>query len=143
MLFAKRLALTPDTTRAFAEAVCQFEGSVAIGAQTAADPHALMFSLRGSGQGVFVGLAEDTYIVASEPYGLVEHADTYLRLDGEVTTKAGVGGQVLRLDPSKAGSTDGVERVAFDGSALPVGKDEWRHAEITTRDVDRGDFRSV
>ncbi len=60
-----------------------FEGSVAIGAQTADAPDRLLFSLRGSGQALYVGLAEDAFVVASEPYGLVEETSRYLRLDGE------------------------------------------------------------
>ena len=32
----------------------------------------LLLALRGSGQALYVGLCEDAYIVASEPYGVVE-----------------------------------------------------------------------
>ena len=40
--------------------------------QAASEPDRLFFSLRGSGQALYVGLAEDAYVVTSEPYGLVE-----------------------------------------------------------------------
>ena len=33
---------------------------------------AALLALRGSGQGVYIGLAEDRFVVASEPYGVVE-----------------------------------------------------------------------
>ena len=56
---------------------------MAIGAQMAAAPDQLLLSLRGSGQALYVGLAEDAFVVASEPYGLVEETATYLRMDGE------------------------------------------------------------
>ena len=36
-----------------------------------------MLALRGSGQGMYVGFAEDLFIVASEPYGMVEETARY------------------------------------------------------------------
>ena len=59
-------------TDAFRRTVASFEGSVAIGAATAVAPDRLQLALRGSGQALYVGLADDAYIVASEPYGLIE-----------------------------------------------------------------------
>ena len=65
-----REALTaPDLVEAFRRTVSTFEGSVAIGAASAAAPGEVLLALRGSGQGLYVGLAEDLTIVASEPYG--------------------------------------------------------------------------
>ena len=72
-----------------------FEGSVAIGVAAADEPGRLLLALNGSGQGVYIGLAEDRYIVASEPYGVVEETDRYVRLDGEH------GGQVVALDAGR------------------------------------------
>ena len=46
-------------------------------------PDRLLLALRGSGQALYVGLAEDAYVVASEPYGVVEETARYLRMDGE------------------------------------------------------------
>ena len=43
----------------------------------------LYLALNGSGQGVYIGLADDRFLVASEPYGVVEETDRYVRLDGE------------------------------------------------------------
>ena len=42
---------------------------MAIAASAAAAPGDLLLALRGSGQALYVGLAEDAFIVASEPYG--------------------------------------------------------------------------
>ena len=62
-------------------------------------PDRLFFSLRGSGQALYVGLAEDAYVVTSEPYGLVEETQRYLRLDGETPadprTRVATPGQVV------------------------------------------------
>ena len=60
-----------------------FEGSVAIAAGSPTRPSTVLLAQRGSGQGLYVGLAEDAFIVASEPYGLVEETREYVRLDGE------------------------------------------------------------
>jgi glucosamine--fructose-6-phosphate aminotransferase (isomerizing) len=122
--------------------VASFEGSVAIGAAATDQPDRLMFALRGSGQGLFVGLAEDLFIVASEPYGVVEETSTYFRLDGEGTSSASLTdskGQIVVLDGALAGELTGVTRIAYDGTALPIATTELVTAEVTTRDIDRGD----
>src|SRR5690606_11487767 len=49
-------------------------------------------------------------------------------------------GQILLLDGAKAGSLEGIERIAYDGTVLPVTEDGVATATITTRDIDRGDF---
>ncbi|MFI5047573.1 MAG: SIS domain-containing protein, partial [Acidimicrobiia bacterium] len=129
---------------AFRSSVRELEGSLAIGAQAGADPRRLFFSLRGSGQALYVGLAEDAYVVTSEPYGLVEETQRYLRLDGETPADparaSATRGQVVVIDVDHAGTMEGIGRTAFDGSALAVRVDELVHAEITTRDIDRGDY---
>lgn len=131
-----------DTVEAFRRSVASFEGSVAIGAAATDQPDRLMFALRGSGQGLFVGLAEDLFIVASEPYGVVEETSTYFRLDGEGTSTASLTdskGQIVVLDGALAGELVGVTRLAYDGTVLPIATTELVTAEVTTRDIDRGD----
>jgi glucosamine--fructose-6-phosphate aminotransferase (isomerizing) len=129
---------------AFRSTVRELEGSLAIGAQAASAPDRLFFSLRGSGQALYVGLAEDAYVVASEPYGLIEETPRYLRLDGETPADperaSATRGQVVSIDVERAGTVGGIERTAFDGAALPVRAEELVEAEITTRDIDRGDY---
>ena len=49
-------------------------------------------------------------------------------------------GQIVVLDAAHAGTIAGLERFSYDGTALPVVEAEFVHAEITTRDIDRGDF---
>ena len=82
-LVARRLEAGLPLADAFRTTVAELEGSLAIGAQAADAPGTLLLSLRGSGQALYVGLADDAFVVASEPYGLVEEAAQYLRLDGE------------------------------------------------------------
>ncbi len=132
-LVARQAAAGVAPLEAFRRTVNEFEGSVAIAAATSDDPGRLLLALRGSGQGLFVGCTEDGFIVASEPYGLVEETDRYLRLDGER------GGEVLEIDPSAGPGLSGLRRVGYDGTERPISDDELVTAEITTRDIDRGD----
>jgi len=129
-----------DTVESFRRSVASFEGSVAIGALASDDPERLMLALRGSGQGLYVGLAEDLFIVASEPYGLVEETAVYVRLDGENAGPDGSGsGQIFVLDGRRAGDMSGITRMAYSGVVIPVGAEELVTAEVTTRDINRGD----
>ncbi len=128
-----RHATTAPLAEAFRRTVSEFEGSVAIGVASAEAPSQLFLALRGSGQGLYVGLADDCFIVASEPYGVVEETAHYVRMDGEQ------GGEIIVLDGDRAGQLDGIERLAYDGSAHPVGDADVVTAEVTTRDINRGD----
>jgi glucosamine--fructose-6-phosphate aminotransferase (isomerizing) len=129
-----------DHQDAFRRTVSSFNGSVAIAAHTAGRADQLLLALRGSGQALYVGLADDAFVVASEPYGLVEVTSTYLRMDGEVQAPSGTRGQVVVLDGAKAGTVDGITMLAYDGTELTVSDGDLSHATITTRDIDRGDF---
>lgn len=128
-----------DLAESFRRTVAEFEGSVAIAAATAAAPDQVYLGLRGSGQALYVGLAEDLFIVASEPYGVVEETPTYLRVDGETLSPSGSRGQVYVLDGRHAGDLAGVRRMAYDGSDLPIDAAEVVTAQVTTRDIDRGE----
>ena len=143
-LLSRRLRDGVELTEAFRQTVSAFEGSVAIGTSTAAAPDQLLLALRGSGQALYVGVADDAYIVASEPYGLVEETACYLRLDGETPADEAnpnaSRGQVVRLDGARAGTVDGIERIAYDGTPLPVTDVDLTTAQITTRDIDRGAY---
>ena len=142
-LVSRRMREGHELTDAFRRTVSSFEGSVAIGAASTAQPDRLALALRGSGQALYVGLAEDTYVVASEPYGVVEDCDRYLRMDGETPgnpdNPAASRGQVVVLARAGAGAVDGITRLAYDGTSLPVTDDHLADAEVTTRDIDRGD----
>ena len=144
-LMGRRLAEGLAPGEAFRRTVAECEGSVAVAVCTAGSPDRLQLALRGSGQALYVGLADDAFIVASEPYGVVEETSEYLRMDGEAVAGGGSGGtgrgQVVELDGSRAGQIEGVARQSYDGTSLPVAPGEISIASITTRDIDRGDHR--
>jgi glucosamine--fructose-6-phosphate aminotransferase (isomerizing) len=143
-LVRRRIDAGETVTESFRATVAAFEGSVAIGAHAAADPDRVMLALRGSGQALYVGLADDCFVVASEPYGLVEETSSYLRLDGETPGNPdnpnASRGQIVMLDAGGAGTVEGIERISYDGTALPVHASELVTPQITTRDIDRGEF---
>src|ERR671918_453060 len=143
-LVARRLAEGNDLTTAFRNTVASFEGSVAIAASASAEPDKLLLALRGSGQALYVALADGAYIVASEPYGVIELTGRYVRMDGETPANpdnpTASRGQIVVLDGSRAGTLDGIERLAYDGTPLPVSEADVGMAQITTRDIDRGPF---
>lgn len=143
-LVSRRLVAGDDHLEAFRASVASFEGSVAIAATAADRPNTLMLALRGSGQALYVGLADGAFVVASEPYGLVEETSRYVRMDGETPANPdnpnASRGQILLLDGDRAGTLDGIERIAYDGTPIPVSDDDVVRAEITTRDIDRGEF---
>jgi glucosamine--fructose-6-phosphate aminotransferase (isomerizing) len=138
---ARRRVAGAPLVEAFRGTVASFEGSVAIGAVAAEEPDVLLLAQRGSGQALYVGLADGMFVVASEPYGLVEVASHYFRLDGEtmrVPGDPGTQGQVVVLDGRRAGELAGVLRIGYEGIELPLAESELLRPEMTTRDVDRG-----
>jgi glucosamine--fructose-6-phosphate aminotransferase (isomerizing) len=143
-LVSRRLASGDDLATAFRNTVAGFQGSTAVGASASSHPDTVMLALRGSGQALYVGLADGAYVVASEPYGVVELTNRYLRLDGETPANpdnpTASRGQIVLLDGLQAGTLEGIRRIAYDGTELPVADADLVSAEITTRDIDRGDF---
>ena len=138
-VMAQYAANGSSLTESFRRTVAEFDGSVAIAAATASAPDQVFIALRGSGQALYVGLGDDMYIVASEPYGVVEETTRYVRVDGETASPSGSRGQVFVIDGTQGGSLAGVRRLAYDGSELPIAESEVVTADVTTRDIDRGD----
>lgn len=141
-VLSRRFAEGGDRLDAFRETVRRFEGSAAIATSVSTAPDRVQIALRGSGQGLYVGLDEDLFIAATEQYGIVEEARRYLRLDGEVPAAPddpSSRGQIVELDTALAGTLEGIRRLAYDGTPLPVDDDELIVPEVTTRDIDRGD----
>ncbi len=142
-LVARRLDQGVAVDEAFRATVAMLEGSVAIAANVSGPNDQLLLALRGSGQSLYVGLTDDAFIVASEPYGLVEETPLYLRLDGETPADPqnpeSSRGQIVLLDRNRAGQLAGIDRRSYDGTALAVAADDLQRAQITTRDIDRGD----
>ncbi|MDQ1433050.1 MAG: hypothetical protein QOF40_3652, partial [Actinomycetota bacterium] len=143
-LVSRKLRAGVPVDEAFRSTVAGFEGSVAIGANAANAPNQLLLALRGSGQALYVGLADDAYIVASEPYGLVEETARYIRMDGETPADLdnpnASRGQVIVLDGDQGGTLEGIRRIAYDGTDIPVTDDDVTIAQITTRDINRGEY---
>ena len=137
-VMAMHAATSSDLGEAFRRTVAEFDGSVAIAAASADAPEQVFLALRGSGQALYVGLGDDMFIVASEPYGVVEETTQFLRVDGETASSTGSRGQVFVLDGAQAGSLAGVRRIAYDGGELPIDPGELVTAQVTTRDIDRG-----
>ncbi len=131
--------------QAFADAVSSFEGSVAIAAHVSVMPDVVALALRGSGQALYVGATGPSYVVASEPYGLVEECRQYVRLDGETPSDpanpVGSRGQVMLVGAPTGAVAEltALRRCSYDGTELPVEAGDLVTAEVTTRDIDLGD----
>jgi glucosamine--fructose-6-phosphate aminotransferase (isomerizing) len=132
-----------DITEAFRRAVNDFEGSHAITMHTDLAPGKFFLAQKGSGQAIFVGLAQDHYLPTSEVYGFVEETSRYLKLDGEKVIEGRDGstqGQIFVLDQTKAGGLSGITAMYYDGTTLPLSESDIQETEITSRDIDRQDF---
>ncbi|HVR74962.1 MAG TPA: SIS domain-containing protein [Planctomycetota bacterium] len=129
---------TRDLRQAFQDAFAELEGSMAIGLMAADHPGEILFGQKGSGQGLFFGLrgsagaGTGAVVVASEMYGIVEFTSRYAKAEGERVE----GGEVFHL----AAGAGGVEIDLIDRhGARTLPSDRLRTAEITTRDINRGD----
>jgi len=133
-----------DVAEAFRLAVNDFQGSHAIAMHTDLAPGRLFLGQRGSGQAIFVGLADEHYMPASEVYGFIEETPFYLKVDGEKVIEGKNGeetqGQIFVLDQNSGGGLEGVSAMFYDGTPLELGKDDIKHTEITSRDIDRQGF---
>ncbi|MFH2092643.1 MAG: SIS domain-containing protein [Pseudomonadota bacterium] len=119
---------------AFRLAVNDFEGSHAISMHTNLDPGKLFLAQKGSGQAIFVGIAQDHYIAASELYGIVEETRNYIKLNGEDK------GQIVILDHASAGGVSGIRSFYYDHTAITISQDQVLTSQITSRDIDRQNF---
>ncbi|MDA8125454.1 MAG: SIS domain-containing protein, partial [Deltaproteobacteria bacterium] len=129
--------------KSFRLAVSDFEGSHAIAMVSNAEPGKVFLALRGSGQSIYIGITPDAYLYSSELYGLVEETPYFLKMDGEKPSCPGrpeTNGQILILDQEAAGGAAGVTGFCYDGTPLLLSEKDVRKAEITTRDIDRGDY---
>lgn len=132
-----------DTLESFRRAVNDFEGSHAIIMQTDLAPGKLFLAQRGSGQAIFIGIAKNHYIPASEVYGIIEETPHYIKLDGEkiIAGKEGpTQGQVVVLDQNAAGGLSGIEAIYYDGTPFRFSETDVKETAITSRDIDRQDY---
>jgi len=139
----KYLRAGHDMTDAFRLAVSDFEGSHAIAMISSAEPGKVFLALKGSGQSIYVGITPDRYLFSSELYGLVEETPFFIKMEGERPSHPDMPertGQIFILDQDAPGGAAGIRALFYDGTPLPLGKEVVRRAEITTRDIDRGDY---
>ncbi len=139
----KHLLAGHDLAEAFRLAVNAFEGSHAIAMTSNTEPGKVFLALKGSGQSIYVGLAPEEYIFSSELYGLVEGTPFFLKMDGEKSSSdddPGASGQIFILEQNSQGGLTGIRSLFYDGTALSLGNDSMQKAEITTRDIDRGNY---
>lgn len=132
-----------DLQEAFRLAVNGFEGSHAIAMLSNLEPQKAYLALRGSGQSIYVGIAPDRYLFSSELYGLVEETPYFIKMDGEKPSRPErpeANGQIFVLAQDSAGGGEGIAGFCYDGTPLPLSAAAIRKAEITTRDIDRGDY---
>ena len=130
-------------SEAFRMAVNDFDGSHAISMHTDLAPGKFFLAQKGSGQAVFIGLADNYYLAASEVYGFVEETNHYLKMDGEkvVDGKNGpVRGQIFVLNQESSGGLDGIDAQFYDGTPVDLDEDDIQYTEITSRDIDRQGF---
>jgi len=132
-----------DVQEAFRLAVNDFKGSHAISIHTDIAPGKIFLAQKGSGQAIFVGLAEDHYMPASEIYGFVEETQAYIKLDGEKTRKGKKvrdHGQIFIIDRDSDGGLEGIRAMFYDGTPIKLTAEDIKHTEITSRDIDRQHF---
>jgi glucosamine--fructose-6-phosphate aminotransferase (isomerizing) len=128
---------------AFRKAVNRFEGSHAISLHTDLAPGKMFLAQKGSGQTIFVGLAEDFYMSTSEVYGFVEETSRFIKMDGEKTIEGKNGstqGQIFVLDQNSAGGLQGIEAFYYDGTPITFSEKDIKTTQITSRDIDRQSF---
>jgi glucosamine--fructose-6-phosphate aminotransferase (isomerizing) len=132
-----------DVAEAFRLAMGDFQGSHAISMHTDLAPGKFFLAQKGSGQAVFIGLAQDHYMPASEVYGFIEETSHFLKMNGEQVVDGKKGrtqGQIFILDQRSPGGLAGITAMYYDGTPITLTEDDVKHTEITSRDIDRQDF---
>ncbi len=122
---------------AFNELIDRCEGSMAICLLSARRPGEVFLAQKGSGQGLFIGLAGQSVPAASEMYGIVELTDRYIKADGEKKKGGVTTGERFRV--SFSGDSPEIRLLEGD-TEEEVPEKRIGRAEITTRDIDRGTF---
>ncbi|MCP3873223.1 MAG: SIS domain-containing protein [Desulfobacteraceae bacterium] len=128
------LKLNHPIEEAFRLAVNDFEGSHAISMHADLAPGKLFLAQKGSGQAIFVGIAKDHYIAASELYGIVEETKDYIKLNGEDK------GQIVVLDQNSSGGVSGIKSFYYDSTPVIIEENQVLSSQITSRDIDRQNF---
>lgn len=134
LLMEKYIDLGQSVEQAFLSAVNRFEGSHAISVQTSLAPGKVFLAQHGSGQAVFIGLADRHYIPTSEVYGFIEETNRFIKMNGE--TK----GQIIVIDQNSPGGLEGIRSFRYDGAAVELTEADIKTTELSSRDIDRQGF---
>ncbi|MFH0724966.1 MAG: SIS domain-containing protein [Pseudomonadota bacterium] len=129
-----------EIQEAFRLALNDFEGSHAITMQSDLAPGKLFLAQRGSGQAIFIGLADDHYISTSEVYGFVEETSRFLKLNGEKVVAGKNGptqGQIFILTQDGGAGLKGVRGMYYDGTPMELSEADIKETALTGRDIDR------
>lgn len=143
LLVEKHLLAGNDLTESFRRAVGEFEGAHAIALVSNTEPGKVFLALRGSGQSIYIGIAPDRYLFSSELYGLVEETSLFVKMDGEKPSRPDrpeATGQIFVLSQDAPGGVAGIAGCFYDGTPLGIGAEAVKKAEMTTRDINRGDY---
>jgi glucosamine--fructose-6-phosphate aminotransferase (isomerizing) len=138
----KYLKQGDNLTESFRLAVNDFEGSHAIAMTSDLEPGKIFLALKGSGQSIYVGISTDQYMFSSELYGLVEVMPHFIKMNGEINASGEnmATGQIFILDQNSSGKLAGIRACYYDGTRISLKENSIQKAEITTRDIDRGDY---
>ncbi len=138
----KYLLSGSDLAEAFRLAVNDFEGSHAIALTSNLEPGRAYLALKGSGQAIYAGISADQYMFASELYGLVEVMPHFVQMNGEISADGDgkKAGQVFVIDQNAGGFLSGITACGYDGAVIELKESDIKKAQITTRDIDRGDY---
>jgi len=129
-----------NLAESFRLAVNDFAGSHAIAMTCDLEPGKFFLALRGSGQSIYVGIGSDQYMFSSELYGLVEVMPHFIKMNGESGGENAATGQIFVLDQNSSGGLAGIKACSYDGAGIILKDSSLQKAEITTRDIDRGDY---
>jgi glutamine---fructose-6-phosphate transaminase (isomerizing) len=121
---------------AFDRTIDRATGSMAIALLSADRPGEIFLAQKGSGQGLFLGLGDDSVSVASEMYGIVELTDRYVKVNEDPDINSDTVGE--RIVVNSTGLT--ISAIKPSGDMRLLDKNRENRAEITTRDIDRGPY---
>jgi len=138
----KYLKAGQNLAESFRRAMNDFEGSHAIAMTSDLEPGKMFLALKGSGQSIYVGISPDQYMFSSELYGLVEVMPHFIKMNGELSVSGenAATGQIFILNQNSFGGLAGIKACYYDGAAITLEQNALQKAEITTRDIDRGDY---
>jgi glucosamine--fructose-6-phosphate aminotransferase (isomerizing) len=138
----KYLKTGKNLAESFRLAANDFAGSQAIVMTSNLQPGKIFLAQQGSGQSIYIGISDDQYMVSSELYGLVEVMPGFIKMNGETDAggKTARSGRIFILDQNSRGGMAGIQAFSYDGAELKLTENDVQAAQITTRDIDRGDY---